>query len=116
VLSEQLKSVTLDNGFGLETEIAAARQRKDEAKYAILHAAARARMAAARTNGDYRSHETALGGIPKGAGEVRRLRSITADPAGSGAPRYFLSSPGSLSFGPGEPPLHVSAVVFEPSF
>ena len=35
-LTEQLKSVTLGNGFGLETEIAAARQRKDEAKYAIL--------------------------------------------------------------------------------
>jgi hypothetical protein len=35
-LSEQLESVTLGNGFGLETEIAAARQPKDEAKHAIL--------------------------------------------------------------------------------
>jgi hypothetical protein len=35
-LSEQLKSVTLSNGFGLETKIAAARQWRDEAKYAIL--------------------------------------------------------------------------------
>ena len=34
-LSEQLKSVTLGNQLGLETEIAAARQRKDEAKYPI---------------------------------------------------------------------------------
>jgi hypothetical protein len=35
-LSEQLKSVTIGNGVGLETEIAAARQRKDEANHAIL--------------------------------------------------------------------------------
>jgi hypothetical protein len=35
-LSEQLKSVALGNGLGLETEITAARQRKDEAIYAIL--------------------------------------------------------------------------------
>jgi hypothetical protein len=36
LLSEQLKSVALGDGFGLETEIAAARERKEEAKYAVL--------------------------------------------------------------------------------
>jgi hypothetical protein len=36
LLSEQIKSVALGHGFGLEPEIAAVRQRKDEAKYAVL--------------------------------------------------------------------------------
>jgi hypothetical protein len=36
-LSEQLKSVALGNGFEFETEIHAARQRKDEAKFAVLN-------------------------------------------------------------------------------
>ena len=36
LLSEQLKSVALGHGFGLDPEIAAARQRKDEAKCAVL--------------------------------------------------------------------------------
>jgi len=35
-LSAQLKSAALGNGFGLEAEIHAARQRKDETKYVVL--------------------------------------------------------------------------------